>query len=569
MGLCVYMAERVGFEPTERTRRSLDFESSPFDHSGTSPTRRVWARAAQFTVLGGGFPSLAINSFTPRRRYNPPDASTTDPARVILHLTKPVLRLIGVGLFVLELALLSTCSPAISKLEQIQNLGVLRVATINSPTTYYESGDGETGFAFDLATEFARALGVRLDMRILPSSQAALEAVDAQRVHMAAANLTITDARARNILFSPAVRELTPQLVYKNGSGKPKSLDGLDGVISIPENSAHHELLKRLAQQHPELRWETVADASSEDLLAAVGAGELRYSVADSDLIAMTRRYYPNLAIGFDLGDPVRKAWAFRHHRDSSLFNAATRFLTEQANNGELAKLNDRYFGHVDRLNFVSSRTLSQHLDERLPRYRAQFEQAGQNTGIDWRLLAAISYQESHWNAKARSPTGVRGLMMLTRDTARFVKVKDRTDPAQSIDGGARYFRYLLDRLPDEIQPPDRVWMALASYNLGYGHLMDVRELTARRGGNPNAWVDVRGNLRLLTQEKWHRQTKYGYARGREAEVYVGNIRTYLDVLTWMSRSEEGEQPTELVSPKLSQPPLSGPSPLDIELPVL
>ena len=490
-------------------------------------------------------------------------------ACVIRILSKPLFRITIVVLFGIELGLLTTCSPRISKLEQIQQLGVLRVATINSATTYYESGDGRTGFEYDLATQFAEHLGVDLDMRVAASGAAALEAVSQQKVHLAAANLTITNNRSRNILFSPAVREVTPQLAYHIGSGKPRSLDRLKAPLRIPEDSAHAELIENIAAAHPKLRWETVPDVSSEDLLAQVGQGEILYSVGDSDLIAMTRRYHPKLGIAMDLGEPSRKAWAFRHHRDASVFNAATRFLTELRVTGELAKINDRYFGHVDRLDFVSSRSLSRHIQDRLPRFRKLFEQAGRDTGIDWRLLAAMSYQESHWNPKAVSPTGVRGLMMLTRDTARYMKVKDRTDPAQSIDGGARYFRLLLDRLPDEVPLPDRVWMALASYNMGYGHLLDVRKLTQLRGGDPNAWVDVRSNLGLLTQPKWHSQTEYGYARGKEAEVYVGNIRTYLDVLTWMTRGEDSNRDGVLATPRKQAPEFMGPSPLEIDLPLL
>lgn len=489
----------------------------------------------------------------------------TTAARKLIYQT------LVVASFAVLLFVLGTCSPPISKLAQIRVLGTLKVATINSPTTFYDSGDGPTGFSYDLSKRFAQALGVELDMRIAPSAAAALQAVSDQQVHLAAANLTITDNRSRHILFSPAVREVTPQLVYHMGSGlKRNALDKIKRPISVPQGSSYEERLHALQKDHPNLKLDVLEDVSSEDLLARVGQGTLAYSAGDSDLVAMTKRYHHNLGTMLDLDTPSRKAWAFRKHRDSSLFNEATRFLTQLEDSGELAILNDRYFGHVDRLDFVSSRSLSQHIDDRLPRYRKLFEKAARDTGIDWRLLAAISYQESHWNAAAQSRTGVRGLMMLTRDTAKFMKVKNRRNPAQSIDGGARYFRFLLDRLPDEIKQPDRIWMALASYNMGYGHLLDVRKLTKLRGGNPNSWIDVRSNLRLLTQAKWHRKTKYGYARGHEAEMYVGNVRTYLDVLNWMTRSEQDQKNAELASPKPSGKVVpEATSPLDMKLPVL
>ena len=477
--------------------------------------------------------------------------------------------IIGV-LFALELALLGTCSPATPQLERMRDLGVVRIGTINSPTTYYQSGDGPTGFEFDLSRQFARHLDLELDLRVYASPQAALDALARREIDLAAANLTVTEARSQRVLFSPAVRQLVPQLVYRRGSGRPRGLADVEDSIHVPARSAQLELLQQRAADHPQLRWTVRDEVSNEDLLAEVAAGLVRFSVADSDIVAMTQRYFPQLAVAMELGEPARKAWAFRRSADTSLFNRAAEFLTVLMDNGELARLNDRYFGHVDRLDFVSSRSLSKHVDTRLPKYQELFRQAGAEVGVDWRLLAAISYQESHWNPRAVSPTGVRGLMMLTRDTADYVGVKNRLDPAESIAGGARYFRFLLDRLPDDIHLPDRIWLTLAAYNLGYGHVLDLRELTEQRGGDPNRWVDLRSNLRLLTQEAWYSQTRYGYARGHEAEVYVGNVRTYLDVLRWMTLQDEPESTGPLAKPRTRPPPEPPPpSALDLELPVL
>lgn len=470
----------------------------------------------------------------------------------------------------LEFALLTTCSPPTPLLQQRETLGYIRIGTINSPTTYYQSGEGPTGFEYDLAHRFADALDLELDLQVLPSATAVLEALASGRIDVAAANLSISDARSSKVMFSPAVREVVPQLVYRRGTRRPEQLSVLAAPVVLPDKSVHREWL---TGDEPGVSIATRADVSHEDLLGDVAVGKIAHSVADSDIIAMSRRYFPDLAVAFDVGQPVSKAWAFGRHADTSLFNAAVKFLTELRLSGELARLHDRYFGHVDRLDFVSSRTLSEHMAERLPALRPWFESAGETMGLDWRLLAAISYQESHWDPKARSPTGVRGLMMLTRDTADFVGVKNRIDPQQSIDGGARYFRFLLDRLPDSIQPPDRVWLALAAYNLGYGHVLDLRELTQRQGGDPDRWVDLRARLRLLTQQHWYAQTRYGYARGLEAQVYVGNVRTYLDVLRWMTRFEDppGKRSSDanLAQPSPPQRVVPPASPLDIELPVL
>jgi len=200
-----------------------------------------------------------------------------------------------------------------------------------------------------------------------------------------------------------------------------------------------------------------------------------------------------------------------------------------------IQRLHDQYFNSSETLDYLGVVRFSSDCETLLPKYKTDFQQAAKANGIDWRLLAAIGYQESHWNPDAVSFTGVRGLMMLTTDTAAQFDVKDRQSPRQSIFGAARFFSQLLQQLPASIRQPDRVWMALAAYNMGMGHLEDARVLAQKRGGNPDLWKDVEPVLPLLMQEQWFSQTHYGYARGGEAKVFVDNVRSYYDILTWFT----------------------------------
>jgi membrane-bound lytic murein transglycosylase F len=181
------------------------------------------------------------------------------------------------------------------------------------------------------------------------------------------------------------------------------------------------------------------------------------------------------------------------------------------------------------------------------------FEAAGADWGVDWRLLAAIGYQESHWRAHAVSPTGVRGIMMLTQATADYLGIEDREDPTASIFGGAQYFARQTERVADTVTEPDRTWMALASYNVGFNHLKDARMIVEWQGGDPDTWVDISAALPLLAQHKWYSRVPYGYARGWEPVLYVNNIRAYYNILKWLTEQEEpaeeelpeGESPQE------------------------
>ena len=454
-----------------------------------------------------------------------------------------ILRILLRGLLLAASLQLVTCKPVPDRRAQIQELGLIRVAILNSPTTYFTDASGEMGFEYDLAKHFAEALGVELELMLADGVAEVIDWVQRGRAHLGAAGLAITPQRERLVKFSQPLRTVVPQLVYRMGTGKPSNLGDLNGRLRVSLDSSHPELLFVLQGEHRDLEWEEAEEASPEELLRQVAEGELDYTVANSDLVSINQRYYPQLRVAFDLSQEQKLGWVFslddhELHSDAELFLQAIRDF-------ELARLRDRYFGHISRVGYVGAVTLASHVQSRLPKYQQLFEEAAAAEGIDWRLLAAIGYQESHWNPKAVSPTGVRGLMQITRNTASFLGISNRLDPAESIAGAARYIRSLSNRLPSEVQEPDRTWMALAAYNIGLGHLRDARGLTQEHGRDPNRWVDVRAHLPLLTQPKWYKATQYGYARGHEAVTYVGNIRTYYDMLVWMTGGNSEDAPIQ------------------------
>lgn len=431
---------------------------------------------------------------------------------------------------------LTTCTPSLSSLEKVKQTKVLRVATVNSPTTYYQGPDGPTGFEYDLARGLAEKLGVELQIEVASSPPAALELVRSGSADMAAASLGVSRLRGEHVRFSQPLLTVVPQLVYRMGAAPPDNLADLKGSLVVPKGSTHAEHLLIAKRSAPALTWSETEDDDAEDLLEKVASGEIDYTIAHSDLIAINQRYYPKLRVAFALADSQDIAWAFAKDRDSSLFDAASDYLGAIGET-ELARLRDRHFGHIEQVDALGAVALATHAQTRLPRYRSAFQKAAAQNGLDWRLLAAISYQESHWDPGAISPTGVRGIMQLTAQTALHLKVADREDPFQSIAGGARYLRAIIDQLPPEVAEPDRTWLALVAYNMGVGHLNDVRELTDSLGGDGRRWLDVRQSLPLLGQPKWYKRTRHGYARGRQAMHFVGNVRTYYDMLVWLTDS--------------------------------
>ena len=473
----------------------------------------------------------------------------------------PTLGLLGVC--VLLLGVLSTCSPKVPLLKRVETLGVLRVATFNSPTTYYVAAAGPVGFEYDLSQAFAESLGLKLEILIAESEAEVLDLVRAGRAHLGA-GLSMTPLTESVATFTPPLRSTALQLVYRSGRPRPKSLYELEALPIIPANGAAAQALRDLKKINPALGWAETHDHGAEELLYRVANGQAEYTVTPSDLVAINQRYYPQLRVAFSLTDSQNVGWAFAPG-DDSLLGAALRFF-ERLDPRELAQVRDRYFGHVSQVGHYGALVLATHSQTRLPRYRKVFEESATRHGLDWRLLASVGYQESMWDPAAVSPTGVRGLMQITMDTAKFLKIDDRLDPTQSIRGAARYLQRIHSSLPPGIPEPDRTWMTLAAYNIGIGHLLDARDITRAQGGDPDRWLEVRSHLPLLTQAKWHRKTRYGYARGHEAVTYVGNIRTYYDMLSWLT----GGPQTAKIEPPAAEP--SGKKleePLNINSPVL
>jgi membrane-bound lytic murein transglycosylase F len=446
-------------------------------------------------------------------------------------------------LIIVLASLVGTCSAPPPLLDQVLETGELRIVTRNSPTAYTISPDGPTGPEYDLVRAFAEDLGVALVVESVNSVSEILPHLLAGKAHMAAAGLSITDSRRDYVHFSHPYKSVDVHLIYKLGTGRPREIDDiLDRSLEVMASTSHVDILASMQEDYPTLEWTENADLEAADLLTKVATGEVELTIADSPDFNIQRHFYPDLRVALDLqvDDPI--AWAFPKGAGDALLARADEFIIDADRSGLLARVHERYYGHTKKYDYVGTRNFIRHYESRLPRYRAMFEAAGAETGIDWRLLAAMGYQESHWRANAVSPTGVRGIMMLTQDTADYLGLEDRTDPESSIFGGARYFARQTERVADTVAEPDRTWMALAAYNVGFNHLKDARLIVEWQGGDPDSWIDIRKALPLKAQKKWYSQVPYGYARGWEPVLYVNNIRAYYNILLWLTEQEETEE---------------------------
>jgi len=436
-------------------------------------------------------------------------------------------------LALLATLLLTTCAQPPGLLERVLAAGELRVVTRNSPDAYFLGSHGPEGPAYELVSRFAEDLGVALRLYTVRTREAAVREVAEGRAHVAAAGLTTGIDLPPQVHFGPGYHRVQEHLVHRRHGRRPRSIRAAArGQIEVAVGSAHQRTLQELRSRDPDLVWVERADTDTEEILAAVSKGEVEYTLASSTEFALSRVVHPELAVALDLSPERAIAWVVSSAaHDRSLLDRVNAFFVGARADGSLARLLDRYYGEQEQFDYLFSRNFLEHVRTRLPRYVAWFQEASAAYDIDWRLLAAMGYQESKWDPGAVSFTGVRGLMQLTEGTASMMRAEDRSDPRASIFGGARYLSRLIGMIPARIAEPDRTWFAVASYNVGFGHVEDARILAQGQGRDPDRWDDVREFLPLLSQERWYSRTRRGYARGWEPVRYVDNVQAYLNIL--------------------------------------
>ncbi|WP_245758976.1 membrane-bound lytic murein transglycosylase MltF [Xenorhabdus koppenhoeferi] len=412
------------------------------------------------------------------------------------------------------------------QINKIMARGELRVNTISSPLISLNSKNKPIGFDYELTKRFADYLGVKLVIQFRANINQLFDDLENDKADFLAAGLIYNEERLDQTHTGPTYYLVLQQLVYRKGTTRPRSFNDLKGKFIVTAGSAHvSELKKWKEKSYPDLTWEETSHENTQQLLEQVSEGKIDYTISDSISLALQQRVHPNLAVAFDVSEERPLTWYLKRNDDYSLYSAMLDFFSMLAENSIMSRLQEKYFSHVNSFDYFDTISFIRAINNILPTYKPIFEKyAG---SLDWQLVAAIAWQESHWDPQATSPTGVRGMMMLTRPTAEWAGIHDRLDPEESVKGGMAYLHYLMDRLPKTIPEDERIWFALAAYNMGYGHILDVRKLTAVQKGNPDSWLDVKARLPLLSKKKYYTNTTYGYARGYEAYRYVENIRRY------------------------------------------
>ena len=422
-----------------------------------------------------------------------------------------------------------------SLLSLIKKRGTLNVVLLNSPSTYYIGPEGPQGFEYDLLSSYASHLGVDLNITMANTVKEAIELSKNPSIHITSASLAKTKEREGKFHFGPSYFEVQEQVICHRGmigSGRfPKDVESLAGLhLMVGEDTSYSDTIKTFQAEGYEINASFTSEYSTEELLEKVANHEIDCTIADSNIYALNLRYFTEILFAFTISPREQLAWVLAE--DANALKADMyAWLNDFYQTGAMAQLKDHYYSYVMHFDYYNTKMFYKRLESRLPKYKEIFEEAGARYEIPWKLLAAVSYQESHWNPKAKSFTGVRGMMMLTLSTAKILGVSNRLDPKESIFGGTRHLNQMIKFVPDEVVGENRLKFALAAYNVGMGHIHDARELAVRLGLDENVWSDLKKVLPLLSQKKYYQTLKYGYARGSEPVKYVESIYNYKVIL--------------------------------------
>ncbi|MFC1814590.1 membrane-bound lytic murein transglycosylase MltF [Thermodesulfobacteriota bacterium] len=452
-----------------------------------------------------------------------------------LLLTIIFLPIISVGLF-----FLFRCEkpPGYSNLDSILATGEITVITRNNSNCYYLYRDQAMGFEYDLARAFADYLGVRLKVKIADKWEGMIPALMDGTGAFIAASFTITPKRQQQVAFSDGYLAIQQHIIVHRKNLNIKGSDDLAGkTIHVRLGTSYQERLETLKAQGIDLGIELHADIPTEELIQQVEEETIEVTIADSNIAYRNRRYYPKIIVSGPINPTEYLGWAV-HPKALRLLKQINTFFKEIKANGFFKKNYARYYANVEDFDFVDLRTYHRRLKTRLPKYRPIIKQTARKHGFDWRLIAAQIYQESHFDPKARSHAGAYGLMQLTRSTAKSLKVTNILDSIQNINAGVQHLKNMYD-LFDDAHDSDRLFIALAAYNIGQGHIRDARNLAGKMSIDPNKWNSLTKTLPLLRYHKYYKNAAYGYCRGSEPIEYVKQIMIYYDILRHQALNTE------------------------------
>lgn len=436
-------------------------------------------------------------------------------ARVGVQFALKHIELVLVSCLVLFAAAQYYVRPQNQSLDQVVANGVLRVLIADEPDSVYTFNRQHYGFEYELLVRYAETLGVSLEVDVVPYAEL-FTLLEGGQGDIAVGGIIDSDYVRRVSQPTHPWYQAKTTVMYKRGTQRPKNMEDFQQE-KVLASSRYYQI-----NQLQELNLED--DYRSEyELLAAVNNGTERFVLSTNYRARSAKFYLPNLNRSFILPDKLGVVWVLPKRFDEKLLDSLNAFLQQANQTGLSDQLADEYFKSPKLLSPFDTMAIHRKIQQVLPTFEYKFRTAARLGNLDWQLLAAVAYQESHWSNDAESPTGVKGIMQLTTQTADFLGVSDRMNMSESIDAAAIYLKKLKKKLPKSIKEPESTWFAVGAYNMGFRHIMAGHKKAKLAGLNANQWSTVGALLPTLYDQP--------FSQGVQAKNYVERVQIYTDII--------------------------------------
>ncbi len=422
---------------------------------------------------------------------------------------------------------------------RIRESGKLIALTDFNSTDYFIYRGEPMGYQFELLKALAGYLNVNLEIRVDNDLERSFRKLEEGECDVLAINLTVTRERKKVIRFTDPIGQTRQVLVQRKPKGwRRMTLDAINHAlirntldlagktIYVQKNSSYAERLHNLMDEIGDTIIVEEVDVEAERLIKMVADGEIDYTVADENVAKVNSTYYPVLDVKTAISFPQNLAWALRKENTDQLLSMINAWISGYRKTLDYAMIYKKYFENPK----SKVRVKSDYFvlgNGRISPYDPLIKRCSDSLEWDWRLLASMIYQESHFDPKATSWAGAMGLMQIMPSTVKQYHVKDPFDPGENIRTGVKFLRWI-NSIFDETVPDkqERIKFILASYNTGQGHVKDAMRLAEKYGKDPTSWKEVEGFLLKLSEEKYFLDpvVKYGYCRGDEPVNYVEQI---------------------------------------------
>ncbi len=416
-----------------------------------------------------------------------------------------------------------------SSLESVRQKSEIVVLTTPGPLIYSTTKHGEIyGIDHDLIEDFAGTYNFKVKYKFFKSEKEALAALENGQGDFVAARTN--PGHSQGFLVGPAFQDTTLGLFCQSDLNIENIQDLNNKKIVLLERDNFLGYDQKIIQYAPFMNLDILPKGKAADVIRLVNDNKVDCAITEQAVGRLALRYNPKVEFSFEVSEKYPISWVLAKD-NNDLLVLMQAWFQQAARNDDIMRVMDRYQSMLTGLSKNDIRFLRKNMMDVLPEYQASFVDAGQEHRLPWQLIAAVAYQESKWNPDAQSFTGVRGIMQLTQETAEHLGISDREDPIQSIWGGSKYLRYLINKFPKSINSKDRIALGLAAYNIGFAHLRDAQKLAIKMGHNPYSWKHLREILPLLEQEKHAQHLEYGTARGTETVEFVERVKSYYNFL--------------------------------------